>query len=274
MHSLPKLAGLSILLLAAAPVLARPTGWGQSGWGDTTWGSRGWERDRIRPQRGESRPEGEVEVTRFVAQDGTEEGLGKGPISVVATVEGAQAYRSDDPIEHSIKQAQRQDEGPADMQGPPDRLPALAGQDDSRRGATFEAAVIDQLVIAGYDTLPAAAAHGQRAELRIVHGLAEPAELPHKPVSGTMEVGVSNHGSMAGMGINIDLTKPKKALLSTRLEARIRDGASGAVLWEGRAEIATRDGDANWPTQKIAARLAEALFRDFPGKPGETYSMR
>ncbi len=270
MHHLPKLAGLSILLLAAAPVFARPSGWGQSGWGDTTWGGRGWERDRIRPQRGESRPEGEVEVTRFVAQDGSEAGLGHGAITVVATVEGAPAYRSNDPIE----QAQRQDEVSADIHGPPDRLPALAAQDESRRGATFEAAVIDQLVSAGYDTLPASAGHGQRAELRIVHGVAEPEEPPHKPVSGTMEVGVSNHGSMAGMGINIDLTKPKKALLSTRLEARIRDSASGAVLWEGRAEIATRDGDANWPTQKIAARLAEALFRDFPGKPGETYSMR
>jgi len=270
MHHFAKLAGLSVLLLAAAPVLARPSVWGQSGWDDPAWGGGGWERNRIRPQRAESRPEGEVEVTRFVAQDGTEEKLGHGTISVVATVEGGQAFHAEVPIEHE----QRQDPAPTDIHGPPDRLPAASQQDENRRGVTFEAAVIDQLVIAGYDTTQASGTGGQRAELRIVQGVAEPEAPPHKPVSGMMEVGVSNRGSMAGMGIHIDLTKPKKALLSTRLEARIRDSASGAVLWEGRAEIATRDGDAEWPAQKIAGRLAEALFRDFPGKPGETYSMR
>lgn len=270
MHHFPKLAGLSVLLLAAAPAFARPSGWEQSGWDDPAGRGGEWGPSRIRPQRGESRPEGEVEVTRFVAQDGTEEMLGHGTISVVATVEGAQGFPSEDPIE----QEQGQDQAPPEIHGPPDRLPAASQQDESRRGATFEAAVIDRLVIAGYDTSQPSGTAGQRAELRIVRGVAEPEAPPHKPVSGTMEVGVSNRGSMAGMGIHIDLTKPKKALLSTRLEARIRDSASGAVLWEGRAEIATRDGDADWPAQKIAGRLAEALFRDFPGKPGETYSMR
>ena len=89
-------------------------------------------------------------------------------------------------------------------------------------------------------------------------------------LSGEMAVGVSNHGSYQALGLNIDLSKPRKALLSTRLEARIRDKASGAVLWEGRADIATRDGDPKWSDQAIASRLAEALFAGFPGKNGET----
>ena len=83
-------------------------------------------------------------------------------------------------------------------------------------------------------------------------------------------MGISNHGTMMGMALNVDLTKPLPALLSTRLEARIRDRASGAVLWEGRAETRTREGDDRWAGQKLATHLAAALFDDFPGTSGET----
>lgn len=79
-----------------------------------------------------------------------------------------------------------------------------------------------------------------------------------------MAVGVSNRGTMTGMAVNVDLSKPRGALVSTRLEARIRDRANDTLLWEGRAEMATRDGDSRWDQQAIAARLAEALFDGFP----------
>jgi hypothetical protein len=62
----------------------------------------------------------------------------------------------------------------------------------------------------------------------------------------------------------VDLTKPLPPLIETRLEARIRDKASGVVLWEGRADIDTREGDDRWNDQAVAARLAEALFDGFP----------
>ena len=126
----------------------------------------------------------------------------------------------------------------------------------------------------GGGAAPAAAKageEGQTVELNIRHAEAEPAEAPHKPVSGEMAVGVSSRGgSYEALGLNIDLSKPRKALLSTRLEARIRDKATGAVLWEGRADIATRDGDPKWTDQAIATKLAGALFAGFPGKNGET----
>lgn len=131
-----------------------------------------------------------------------------------------------------------------------------------REMATYQAAVIDALAAAGYQTATAEGA--QVAEVRVLHSVAEPQEAPKKPVSGEMAVGVSNRGSMMGLGINIDLTKPKGALVSTRLEARIKDRTSGAVLWEGRADILTREGDSRWSDQKIAERLTAALFEGFP----------
>lgn len=175
--------------------------------------------------------EGKVEATRFVADSPAAAQLGHGPVSVAAA--------------------------PNDTS-------------DARERATFEAAVIDQLAHAGYDTATHPGEGGQAVELRIVHAELVPPEPPHKPVSGAAEVGISNRGSYEALAIGVDLSKPRKALVSTRLEARIRDKASGTVLWEGHAEIATREGDSHWSDQAIAARLAEALFSGFPGKNGQT----
>ncbi len=196
----------------------------------------GWDRgpDRF-PTPNRSR-EGKVEVTRFVAEGPAAQSLGHGAIAVA---------KADD---------------------------ALV---DDRERATYEAAVIDRLAGAGYDTQVKAGEGGQTVELHIRHAEIAPPEARHKPVSGEMSVGVdSRGGSYESLAIGLDLRKPAKALLSTRLEARIRDKASGAVLWEGRADIATRDGDSKWSDQVIAAKLAEALFAGFPGKNGETIAAR
>jgi hypothetical protein len=176
--------------------------------------------------------EGKVEVSRFVAEGAAAQALGHGTIAV------ARAER---------------------------------GQADERERATYEAAVIDQLAGAGYDTAVAAGASGQTVELTVRHAEIAPAEGPRKPVHGAMSLGVSSRGgTYQSLAIGVDLRKPAKALISTRLEARIRDKTSGAVLWEGRADIATRDGDPEWSDQAIAVRLAEALFAGFPGRNGET----
>jgi hypothetical protein len=90
-----------------------------------------------------------------------------------------------------------------------------------------------------------------------------PEEQKRKPVSGAMEVGVSNRGSYQAMALNIDLSKPAKAIIATRLEVRIRDKATDRVLWEGHAEAQTREDDDGPNDGAVAARLATALFARF-----------
>lgn len=176
--------------------------------------------------------EGKVDVTRFLADAGAATALGHGVISVAADRDGVA---------------------------------------DERERATYEAAVIDRLAGVGYDTAGPAGEGGQTVELHVLHAEVEPAEPPHKPVSGSMSVGIDSRGGRyAGLGIGVDMRKPLAALISTRLEARIRDKASGAVLWEGRADMLTREGDPKWTGQAIATKLARALFSGFPGKNGET----
>lgn len=209
--------------LIAAGLLAAPVAAQPGVWGDRGWNTAPNGYARSARPASTSR-EGKVQVARFVAEGAAAAALGKGSIAVV--------------------------EGPA------------ANPVDARKMATYQAAVIDALAGAGYDTATPDGA--QISEVRVLHTVTEPEEAPRKPVSGEMMMGVSNRGTMMGMGINIDLTKPKGALVSTRLEARIKDRASGAVLWEGRADILTRQGDARWTDQKIAERLSAALFEGFP----------
>lgn len=223
---------LALCLAVATPAVAQMGGWGGRGWGGSgRWNDSPSWRDR-RASVGNER-EGKVEVSRFVAQGDAAQALGHGLVVVTSNAPaGADVDRPFDP----------------------------------RGQRTFEAAVVDRLASVGYDTVNRADTGGQSVELKITRDEVVPEEQKRSPVSGEMTVGASNHGSFTGMALNVDLTKPRKALVSTRLEARIRDRASNAVLWEGHADIVTRDGDQRWTDTAIAERLAGALFDGFPSK--------
>jgi hypothetical protein len=206
----------------------------QPGWGHSRLD--GWRSPRLSSSSSsrDDSREGKVQVEQFAADDAAGK-LGHGPISV-ASAPGTTSDASDT--------------------------------------AACEAAVVDQLVKVGYDTVTPDPDGGQIVELRIVRDVLVPEEQKRKPVSGEMTVGASNYGTFTGMAIAVDLTKPHKALLSTRLEARVKDRATGAPLWEGRATIATRDGSDRWTEQAIATRLAAALFEHFRETAGAKVASR
>lgn len=223
-------------LAAAVPAMAQP-GWGRGGFGGYGGMGRGdWGSSRLSSRASNTRDdrEGKVDAAQFTADDAGV-ALGHGPVAVTI-VQGSTTGASDQPA--------------------------------------YEAAVIDQLVKAGYDTIKPDPTSGQIAELRIVRDVLVPKEEKRKPVSGEVTVGAGTYGTFTGMALNVDLSKPRGALLSTRLEARLLDRATGKPLWEGRAEIATRDGDSRWSEQAIATRLAAALFERFPNGPSQKVASR
>lgn len=190
----------------------------------------GWGQDHRFERTGSFRPErveGKVEVNTFVSEGGAAATLGKGTIAMVPASAGA-------------------------------------GSEAEASLRVFESALLDQLASHGYDTASHASVAAQTAEVRLVRDVAVPEEAPHKPVSGEMTVGMSNRGSMMGMALAVDLSKPRKAMVSTQLEARIRNAADGAVIWEGRAEMLTRDGSGQWTEARVAEKLAIALLDRFP----------
>jgi hypothetical protein len=72
------------------------------------------------------------------------------------------------------------------------------------------------------------------------------------------------------MGVGIDLSGRSAAQTETGLAVAIKDRTGGRVLWEGRAQFIVRADSPLAQTDLGAAKLAEALFRGFPGNSGET----
>lgn len=188
-------------------------------------------RDRAAAPRSANSGEGRIEVARFIGDGGAAAALRHGTIAVVAMPDGA-------------------------------------GGSDRRQEATYQAAIESELLASGYQAASAAPS-AQIAEVRVRRDELRPAEEKRKPLTGEVTMGVSNRGSMMGVGLAYDGSKPRTALIGTTVETRIRDRASGTVLWEGRAVIATREGDDKWGDSAIAARLAHALFDGFPTAAGE-----
>lgn len=176
---------------------------------------------------------------------------------------GADGRRSAEPSKKVDVEAYRAtDAGDALGKGPI-TVSAAPGVEAEWKLPVYEAAVVDELAKLGYDTAVSGAEGGQIAQIGISHAVVVPEEAKKKPVSGAMEVGVSNRGNYSALALNVDLTKAKKAIISTRLDVRIRDQASGRVLWEGHAEAQTREDDDGLNDGAVAARLASALFARF-----------
>ena len=220
----PLLAAL--LVCSAAPVLAQGMP-GEGRWAGG-WQGGGDMQDpdpRYPSARQSAQPSRQIDVTAYRTADAATL-LGKGRI-VVSRMEGD----ADDALDS--------------------KLPV------------YEAAVIDELAKRGYDT---ATAHdpGHIAEIGVSHRVAVPEEAPRKKVSGAMSTTVSNRGSGFGLALALDLTKPAKAIVATRLDLRIRDKASGRVLWEGHADGEAREEEGGIDNSDMAARLAGALLKRFP----------
>ena len=77
-----------------------------------------------------------------------------------------------------------------------------------------------------------------------------------------------------GGGVNIPVGRSSNEVVGTRLSVRIQRRSDATVAWEGRAEYEARAGTPDSSKAGAASRLAEALFRDFPGESGRTIRVR
>lgn len=177
-------------------------------------------------------PTGPVEVTRFHLPDVAP--LGHGPIAVVA--------------------APGMDPGSLELR-------------------TFSGAVGRELQRLGYREGPAEGA-AQVAEVRLERRTVQP-ERNRSPVSVGLGGSTGSYGSGLGVGLGFNLSGPPPAMTETLLGVVIREkagnaAAPGKVLWEGRASFAVKASSPLATTDLGAAQMALALFRDFPGRSGET----
>lgn len=145
--------------------------------------------------------------------------------------------------------------------------PGMDGQ--SLEFRAYLAAVARELTRVGYVEAAAGSGSAQVAVVKVAREVFQP-ERARGPVSVGVGGATGSYGSGVGLGIGIDLSGPPPEQVSTELAVTIKDRSSGAALWEGRATFTVRATSPMADTGLGAARLAEALFKDFPGKSGET----
>lgn len=151
--------------------------------------------------------------------------------------------------------------------------PAPGHDASSLEWKAYQAAVERQLGLVGYSTVPAGTASTQVAQLRLSRESFQPARSS-SPVSVGVGGSTGSFGSGLGVGIGINLSPPPSEQVRTDLGVIIRDRASGTALWEGRANFTVRTGSPLAATSLGAAKMAEALFKGFPGQSGETIAVK
>jgi hypothetical protein len=145
---------------------------------------------------------------------------------------------------------------------------AAPGSPDGLEAAPYKAAVAAELVRVGYRESNRADAT-QIAQVRIDR-FTETAEGRRSPVSVGVGGSTGSYGSGVGLGVGINLGGGPRPTTGTQLGVTLRDARGGQNLWEGRADIRTTDKSPLADRTRNAQALAAALFRDFPGRSGET----
>jgi hypothetical protein len=148
-------------------------------------------------------------------------------------------------------------------------MPAPGFSDaQSLEQATYDTAVTRELQRVGYT--PAAAGTSQYvAEVRVERFSFRP-DRERGPVSVGVGGSTGSYGSGVGVGIGLDLSGRPKEQVTTQLSVMIRNAATRATVWEGRASFTVSANSPLAQSQLGAAKIAEALFRGFPGNNGET----
>ncbi len=149
--------------------------------------------------------------------------------------------------------------------------PALGMDGNSLELKSFAAAVARQLQLVGYTNV--ASGGDQVALVKLSRRTYRPARMG-SPVSVGIGGSACSYGSGMGVGVGIDLSGPPPEQVDTELAVAIKDRKSAAVLWEGRASFTVRSSSPLATTQLGAAKLAEALFKGFPGNSGETIEVK
>lgn len=137
---------------------------------------------------------------------------------------------------------------------------------------SYRAAVMRQLVLLGYtEATPGTGA--QVATMTLSRQTLQP-EGGRSPVSVGVGGSTGTYGSGLGVGIGLNLSPKPSAQVATDLAVTIKDRASGASLWEGRASFTVSSKSPLANTALGAPKMTEALFKGFPGQSGETIEVK
>ncbi|NVD44826.1 DUF4136 domain-containing protein [Qipengyuania atrilutea] len=135
--------------------------------------------------------------------------------------------------------------------------------------APYKAAVARELEALGYRETSRAEA-GQIAEVSVDRFDYDRAEGRRGPVSVGVGGSTGTYGSGVGLGVGINLGGGRGREIGTELAVAIKPVGSQTNLWEGRAQFVVSEKSDLARQDANAQTVADALFRNFPGRSGET----
>lgn len=98
------------------------------------------------------------------------------------------------------------------------------------------------------------------------------------PVTIGIGGGSFSGGRRGGVGVGGDvgfgIGGKTRELYGSELWVQLRRRSDGTTVWEGRAQTEGVSGTAAGQPRETAARLAQALFKDFPGESGVTITVK
>jgi hypothetical protein len=148
-------------------------------------------------------------------------------------------------------------------------VPLEGGDPASLEFRSYAAAVAKELSVLGYREGQGSAT-AYVAEVDIARSVREE-QSRRSPV--TIGIGGGSFGRGGGIGIGTSFgvggNRPRETVV-TKLSVRLKARADGMPFWEGRAETSAASGAPAAQPGIASAKLANALFRGFPGKSGET----
>jgi hypothetical protein len=147
----------------------------------------------------------------------------------------------------------------------------LAGESASDRslaGSPYLAAVAREMQRIGYRANSGNSA--VIAEVRFGTNVIRPDRPAPAPVSVGVGGSTGSYGSGVGVSLGFNLAGGSAAQLQSSLAVRILRRSDQVVIWEGTAVQSAKAGSPAAQPGIAASKLAEALFKDFPGVSGET----
>lgn len=139
---------------------------------------------------------------------------------------------------------------------------------------TYANAVSAELRKIGFTPTDSGAGGDYVARIGFIRDVRLPVEQRRSPVSVGVGGSTGSYGSGVGLGIGINLSGKPKPQIATELSVQIRNRATDAAIWEGRAQTIAKEGSPAAQTGIVAGKLAAALFRGFPGQSGETIRVK
>jgi len=161
--------------------------------------------------------------------------------------------------------------------------PMAGGSPASLEFKTYAAAVQTEALKYGYGVPPA----GDPGQFLATVGFARTTEADGPAQRSGVSLGLGGGGFTGGGrrgggggiglggGISFPIGKPKQRyVILTELSVQIKRRSDATVVWEGRARTAAPETAAASQADVTAHKLANALFRGFPGESGRTITVR